>query len=121
MPSPRVFRFEVTAVHKYNFQMSRKIVCEARKCQILARFFHHQHFDGFTARHKFETELRHERLLQSLRIGMLPILFIPFEINVELAGEAGSANDWNLKVRFQITSQSAKRMVHANELPGCKT
>jgi len=36
-PPPRVFRFEVTTVHKYNFRMSRKIVCEARKCQILVR------------------------------------------------------------------------------------
>src|SRR6266480_5764377 len=178
MPQPpRVFRFEVTAVHKYNSRMSRKIVCEARKCQILvrqeislhpkaaacrkasrlgrvtpcapqtrirspsgahgvtrpsdmhrnffvtvlARFFHYQHFDRFAARHEFETELRHERLLQSIRISMLPIPFIPFEINVEVAGEAGFVNDWNLKVRFQITSQSAKRLVHANELPGCKT
>ena len=43
------------------------------------------------------------------------------EDGFEVAGEAGFVNDWNLKVRFQMTSQSAKRLVHANELPGCKT
>src|SRR5438046_10248996 len=116
MLPPRVFRFEVTAVHKYNFRMSRKIVCEARKCQILARFFHHQHFDGFAAGDEFETEMRHERLLQSLRIAMLSIPFIPIEINVEAAGEAGLVDDLNLKLRFQMNRQRATRLVHDNEL-----
>src|SRR6267378_8410248 len=98
--------------------MACKLVCEARKRQILVRFFHHKHFDRFAAGHEFETELRHKRLLQSIRIAMLPIPFIPLEINVEVAGEAGFVNDWNLKVRFQKTSQSAKRFVQANELSG---
>jgi hypothetical protein len=56
---------------------------------MLLRFFNHQYLNRHIGANKFKAELVKQCLFQAIRIRMLPVFLIPFQIKIESIREAG--------------------------------
>jgi hypothetical protein len=85
--------------------------CSSDRTPSIWRFFHYEHIDGFAAGHEFEPELVKQDLFKSFGVAVLPIPFIPFEINIETAFNASAVNDWNLEIILELRGEESKRRI----------